>query len=250
MKHRKFLLIIGIAALLLFFALNTSFAASSEKTTKYKEYSWEISNKKIVKINHFEVSNEKHDSKSSYKISIKKYYRNKYKIKSVNLKYYDFDKETNNYFYKNYTIKNKNSITIKDPKKNLSLQKMTIIYQTKNKIKNESYSYPLSGTWKRTTYYYGKTFKGVLKQNGYIIKEYGCDGGVGPGHVETRNKLKISSKNKKSKIDKVKLYFLGGHAGHLERTKIYKAYGKNSLTRYSWGNYEASYLYYFRVYYR
>jgi hypothetical protein len=175
MKISKFLLIIGITALLLVFAVNTSFAVSSEKTTKYKQYQWESCNKKFVSINHFEVSDENGNSKSSYKISIKKYYKNKYKIKSVNLKYVDWgDTESSNYLHMNYTIKNKNSLTIKDPKKNLYLQKVTVNYHTKNKIKKESFSFTPSGKWKRTAHYFGITFKGTLKQKGHIIKEYGC----------------------------------------------------------------------------
>lgn len=251
MKFSKFLLIMGITTLLLVCIINTSFAASSEHVTKYKQYKWENCNKKIITINHFEVSDENYDSKSSYKINIKKYCKNKYKIKSVNLKYglYD-DTEFSGYFYKNYTIKNKNSITIKDPKKNMYLIKATVKYHTKNKLNKESFYFHPSGKWKRTVYYYGAKFKGSLREKGYIKKEYGCDGGIGYGYAATTNKLKISTKNTKYKIDKVKLLFVGGHADTLERTKTYKAYGKNRLTVNSYGNYEASWLADFRVYFR
>ena len=250
MKLSKVLIIIGILVILLFFVMNTSFAANSEKIDKYRQYKWENCNKKIVMINHFEVSDENHDSKSSYKISIKNYYKNKYKIKSINLKYVDFGaNKSNYYFYKNYTIKNKNSLTIKDPKKNLYLLKVTVKYHTKNKIKNESFNFYPSGQWKRTVYYYGATFKGILKEKGHIIKEYGCDGSVGYGYAATNNKLKISTKNIKYKIDRVKLNFVGGHADTLWRTKVYKGYGKNSLTINSYGNYKASWLSDFRIYY-
>lgn len=251
MRFSKVLLILGIIALVSAFAMSTSFAASSEHVTKYKQYVWDSYDKKIVNVDHLEVySNLKPSSvssASSYKINVKKSYKNKYKINSVKVKYavYDNSSEFEKYTYKTYNVKNKNSVNIKNPNKNTMIEQITINYYTKSKIKNESISantFP-KGEWKSTTYFYGNKSIGVLKEKGYIKRFSG-----GYYYASTSHNLKISTKNKKYKINKVKLAFYG-IMGSFEGAKIYNGYGKNSLTIKSYGSYENSWMGDYKVYY-
>lgn len=259
MKFSKILFIICIIALVSVFTMNVGFAASNEKITKYKEYQWDKHDTKIVNINCYTINVKDSKSyyiksKSSYKINIKKPYKNNYKINSINVKYAVYGKNTydfKKYIYKNITLKNKNSVTIKDKNADTRIEKITINYNTKSKIKKESPNlWEPKGNWKRVVYFYGNKSKAILKENGYMKRgQYGCDGSYSYAYSPTNQKLKVSTTNNKYKIDKVKLIFYG-HVDNIEGTTTHKAYGKNSLLIKSYGKHNGKYLGDFRIYYR
>jgi len=144
MKFTKFLLIIGIITLMSAFVVNTSYAANSEKITKFDCKEINVYNKKIVSIQ--KVSNFNEEKSSVYfKISVKNLFKNKYKIKSVQVKISEYN--TNEYietktYNKTYEYKKKDIVHIKLPNSNnikyYSMDKITIFYKTKSKFKNES----------------------------------------------------------------------------------------------------------------
>lgn len=239
MKISRILLIIGIVAIISAFAISTSFAASSENIYKYKIYGKNNYNKKIVTINKSYVEDYKLNIKYSYKINIKNKYKSKYKIKSVNITYVYDDINNVNFgkvFYKNYNGKNKNTIKIKDPQKNLWLKKITINYYTKGKIKKESpniqnYSSSINN-WKTTTYYYGNKSNVKLSQGGST--KFNADFRI---YLQTskNKKFKVTAKDKKSKIKKVQVVYVGVDS-LVESIKTYNGYGKNSLRFTSYKN--------------
>jgi len=226
MKFSKILLIVGVVTLVFAFAMSTSFAVSSEKITKYKMYGENSYNKKIVTIDESYFLRERGDDAiSSYKINIKNKYKNKYKIKSVNMTYMHYNEKTGftKYIYKNYNGKNKNTIKIKGSQKNLYPQKMNINYYTKSKIKKESYKPHSNYNWKTTTYFYGNKSNVKLSEKGYYKLNLDPD-----GERTTYKKFKVSTKNKKFKIKKVQAVYYD--ATGVNSIKTYKSYGKNSLT--------------------
>lgn len=229
MKFSKILLIVGIVALVFTFAMSTSSAASSEKITKFKMYDKNSYNKKIVTIDKsYSLKNNRGvEYISSYKISIKNKYKGKYKIKSVNMtyQYYDENSYKHKNIYYNYNGKNKNTIKIKDPKKSIIFQKMTINYYTKGKIKKESTKFQLNSNYKTVTYYYGNKANVKLNERGYnkldsTFNEY--------LPRLTYTKFKVTTKNKKYKIKKVQAVYYDDTG--LNSIKTYNGYGKNSLT--------------------
>jgi len=190
-------------------------------------------------------------STSSFKINIKKSYKSKYKINSINVKYTVYEKNSYNikkYTYKNFTVKNRDGVKLKDINNNIRIEKITINYSTKSKLKKESInSWSPRGKWRGVTYFYGEKSKGILKQKGHI-KKIRSDVGVGWEYASTNHEFKVSTKNKKHKINKIKIVFLG-FKDTIEGIKTYNAYGKNSLTITSYGKYEGSWIYGYRVYY-
>lgn len=169
MKFKKIVLILAIIALVSTLAINTSFAASNEKITKWKMHATNTYTKEIVTIYEIYVMDDDYNSKSTYKIMIKKKYQNKFKIKSVNItyKYYGADYELDETIHKTYNGKKKNSITIKDSMKNLDLEKIAIEYYTKAKPKIESTNLLMNFNWKSTTQYYGKKSNIKVFEKGY-----------------------------------------------------------------------------------
>lgn len=80
--------------------------------------------------------------KNIVRLLLKKLIKKKYKIKSVNIRYAVSDIKTykfKNYIYKNYTVNNKNRFIVNIfGNESVSFDKLTVNYQTKGKIKNES----------------------------------------------------------------------------------------------------------------
>lgn len=140
MKFSRILLIFGIVAILSIFAVSTTFAAcaSTEKLTQYKGSFSSNLNKKISNIEQISAF-KNNNSKEYYKINIKKNYQNRYKIRSVSVKYSLIDNETHeiiNFFYKNYTGKNKNSLKINIlDKDNILLIRLLLIIILKERLK-------------------------------------------------------------------------------------------------------------------
>lgn len=227
MKFSRILLIFGIVAILSIFAVSTTFAAcaSTEKLTQYKGSFSSNLNKKISNIEQISAF-KNNNSKEYYKINIKKNYQNRYKIRSVSVKYSLIDNETHeiiNFFYKNYTGKNKNSLKINIlDKDNIFIDKVIINYYTKGKIKNESFYY-YNNDMSFVGYWAGKKVIAKLVQKGdYEITKFGNI------PIMKYQNVKFLTKNKKYKIKAVKL-LLTNIKGTKISYKTFKGYGKNSL---------------------
>jgi len=209
MKGKKFLAIIGITALVLFFALNTSFAASSEKINPGHSKNLDVFDKKVVTIT--QVSTYHDESYSNYfRINIKKAFQNKYKIKSVQAKISEIEGNKNNLKIRRYTethvFKNKDSVIVKIPDSNdtksYQMDKITIFYQTKSKIKNESEKFTKQGTTFWETNFKGKKANIVLKEK-FHVDLSSKDG----RSVITSQNFKIKTINSKDKIKSVKINY-------------------------------------------
>ncbi len=225
MKFRKILLVLGIVALASVFVMNASFAASSEKLSVYKGYYSFINDKKVSTIEQVVTFNNE-SSKQYYKINIKKTYQKKYKIKSVNIKYAVFDNKTDefkNYIYKNYTANNKNSFVI-NPLINewISFDKLTVNYQTKEKIKKESVSFSSKPELKYNIYFTSN------KANAQVFQKIYIKNGIKYPFAVKYQKLKVLTKSNKYKIKSIKLT-LATMKNHKISYKTLKGYGKNSF---------------------
>ncbi|OQD59189.1 hypothetical protein MBBAR_5c00320 [Methanobrevibacter arboriphilus JCM 13429 = DSM 1125] len=229
MRFSRFLLIVGVVALVSVFAMSTSFAvsANSEKLTQYKGSFSSNINKKISNIEQV-YAFKNNNSKEYYKINIKKNYQNKYKIRSVNVRYAVVDNETHkirNFLYKNYTGKNKKSLKIDILNKDDTfIDKVTINYFTKGKIKNESfYSYYYTNNFTLVNYLAsGKANAKAVQKGDYKITQ------LGNIPIIKYQNVKIITKSKKYKIKAVKL-ILTNFKGTKTSYKTFKGYGKNSL---------------------
>ncbi len=229
MKFSRVFLIFSMVALVAVFAMNASFAASdgSEKLTQYKGSFSSNIDKKISNVE--QVSAFKNNkSKEYYKINIKKNYQNKYKIRSINVRYSVTDNKTykfRNFLYKNYTGKNRNYLKIDILNKdNIFVDKVTINYFTKGKIKNESfYSYYYNNNFTLVNYLFsGKANAKAVQKGDYKITQFG-----NIPIIKYQN-VKIITKSKKYKIKAVKL-LLTNIKGTKISYKTFKGYGKNSL---------------------
>lgn len=227
MKINRILLMIGIVAIAFVFVMNVSFAASSEKLETYKGSFYSNTEKKVSNINNvFDYKLDSKYSKQYYKINIKKNYQNKYKIKSVNVKYSVVDIKTYEatYFYKNYNGKNKNFLKIKSLENDtVHLEKLVINYYTKGKIKHESLNPNIINNFIATSYLSAKKANGKLVQKGnFKITKY-----TNFPEMEYQN-IKIITKNKKYKIKAVKLGLVNVKNNKVSY-KTFKGYGKNSF---------------------
>ncbi|OQD58823.1 hypothetical protein MBBAR_8c00490 [Methanobrevibacter arboriphilus JCM 13429 = DSM 1125] len=114
--------------------MNPNFATNGEKLSPYKGLGSLTTDKKVSTITN--VSKFQDDSYKEYcKITVKKAYQKKYKIKSVNIRYAVSDIKTykfKNYIYKNYTVNNKNRFIVNIfGNESVSFDKLTVNYQTK-----------------------------------------------------------------------------------------------------------------------
>lgn len=128
--------------------MNTSFAGSNEKLEEFKNYQINTFDKKIseIKINTLIKGNYWDQSTKSCKISIKDLYKNKYKIKSIDIKYYDYDNFKSR--IKSFKLKNKNSFFIR-PENDISIEKISINYKTNGKVKKETTKFGVDNSWKK-----------------------------------------------------------------------------------------------------
>lgn len=239
--NKRIILLIGVLALAFVFTLNASFAASEDMWISSKHYDLNNCDKKIVTIKKVSYADENNYSYKDYsKINIKKSYQSKYKIKSAQVKYYDYYNER--YYIKKYDAKNKNSITIKHLN-NVDFVKMTIIYSTKSKIKNETTKFTEDSSFKRTAVFQGKksNVKLTQKGNAYLISAISWS-------TVTYQKFIVTSKSKKYKIKAVKAFYTDMETGK-EKSKTVKGYGKTRLTAKLYGTYEGQGITHFRVYY-
>lgn len=228
MKFKKLVLILGILAVVSVFTISTGFAASSEKITGFNSNQSITYDYKIIKISH--VFKSPSDGKDSeyFRINVKKAYQNKYKIKSVKAKIsvYD-DYEITKTYYKTYNIKNKNKAYIKLPNSNgtnwYNIEKITVFYKTKSKIKNESTKFQKYATFKSTTKFNGINSNIVLKEKGYYKWT-----AMGEQPYTTYQHFQIKTKNKKYKIKSVKVSYYN-RAG-FDSSKNLKGYGKSKLS--------------------
>ncbi|MBZ9571266.1 hypothetical protein KQY27_06885 [Methanobrevibacter sp. TMH8] len=238
--NKRLFLLIGIFVLVFAFTLNTSFAANEEIWGGSSvEKADNVYDKKIVIIK--EVSYKDYENyvyKNYYKINIKKSYQNKYKIKSVNIKYSDFEGK---YYSKKYNAKNKNRIIIKSL--DMDPVKITIIYSTKSKIKSETTKFNEDSNFKNTAKLKGKKFNVKLTQKGYSYLISGIR-----WSTITYQKFKVTSKSKKYRIKSVRAFYDDMESGK-QKFKTFKGYGKNSLTVNLYGTYEGTGIYYFKIYY-
>lgn len=226
MKFSKILLIIGIVALASVFVMNASFAASSEELSVYKGSGSLTTDKKVSTI--IDVSKFQNDGYKEYcKINIKKAYQKKYKIKSVNIRYSVIDTKTykfKNYLYKNYTVNNKNSFIVNvSGNDSVSFDKLTVNYQTKGKIKNESITSSYTkGELKYNTYFDSN------KANAYLFQKVYLKNDMKDPFTVKYQKIKVLTKNKKYKIKTIKLAFSNAKTNKISYS-TFKGYGKNSL---------------------
>ncbi|MBZ9571115.1 hypothetical protein KQY27_06130 [Methanobrevibacter sp. TMH8] len=225
MKINRILLMIGIVAIAFIFVMNVSFAASSEKLEAYKGSFYSNTEKKVSNVEQVFAFNY-NNSKEYYKISIKKNYQNKYKIKSVNATYSVFDNKTYKakYFYKNYNGKNKNFLKIKSLNNDtVNLEKLVINYYTKGKIKHESFKPYYISNFIETTYLSAKKANAKLVQKlNFKIRKH-----TNFPKIEYQN-IKIITKNKKYKIKAVKFGLVDVKDNKMSY-KTFKGYGKNSF---------------------
>jgi hypothetical protein len=230
MKFRKILLILGIVSLASVFVINASFAASSEKLSIYKSSSSATIDKKVSTIQEVSTINNGNGNgtyKEYCKISIKKAYQKKYKIKSVNIRYSVYDNKTSefkNYIYRNYTVNNKNNFVINTKINDYtSIDKLTVNYQTNGKIKKESTSsYYSKGELKFNSYLIS------IKANANMIQKISINGkNVNPFTVKYQ-KLKVVTKSKQYKIRSIKLSLVNMKNNKISY-KTFKGYGKNNL---------------------
>lgn len=240
MKHNKLLLLALIVFFVSIIAINTSFAAGNETITKFKSYQVEKFNTKIVDVEEASIrdSNHKKD-KYYYKFSIKDKFKNKYKIKSIKIKY---GNDYGYYKYKTYNVKNKLNFTLKPS--NGYYSKLIINFHTKSKIKNVSVDFVSKNTrgkWKSLTRLYGKKANIVLREKGY--SEYW---GMGSSTI-TSQKFKITTKNPRYKLKSVKSFYFS--AGGIEMVNTYNGNWKNSLTVQINEKYSGISLDAFKVYY-
>lgn len=222
MNIKKLLLIVGIFVFIFAFTLNTSFAATSEKLSESKSHSIITYDKKISKI---EIDSIRYygfyngyEYTKNCKINIKDSYKNKYKIKSIDIKYQD-----NNYNskVKRFNVYNKNSFLI-IPKNGISIEKISINYKTKGKVKKETTNFMMDNSWKKTTYFKGKKSNIKLIQKGYTEMVLWED-----WSTTTYQNFQIKTKNKKYKIKKVKLrYHSSENIEHKNKGKTFKGNGK------------------------
>ncbi len=201
MKFSKFLLILGIIAIVGIFTVNASFAVSEDLLT-YKGSQYISYDKKISSIDYKYVFKNKKDN-ANLNIKVKKDYQNKYKIKSVNTKFFVYDKKCvfKKSIYKDYNGKNKNSISIKIPKYS-SIAKLTINYKTKSNLKKESTNFYMRSSFKQKLYLQSKRSKANVLEKGYNK--------VNSGkiiYVPTYQKIKIYTKSKNYKIKLIR--FMG-----------------------------------------
>ncbi len=226
MSFKKILLVITLVAFMSFFAMSVSFAASSENLLINKNSFSSNENKKISNVEQI-YTFKNNDPKDYLKISIKKNYQNKYKIKSVNLKYSVLDNKTQyvkDVFYKNYSGDNKNFLTIGIlSNETINLDKITINYYTNGKIKHENqypYLYTPGDDLKLVTHLSAKKANAKSVEKGVFATK-----SIIP--VMKSQNVKIITKNKKYKIKAVKLSLV--NIKNKSSYKIFKGYGKNSL---------------------
>ncbi|KZX10098.1 hypothetical protein [Methanobrevibacter curvatus] len=221
MNKKGYFLIFALAILFLVFSINTSFA-TSETIYQSSDHQLDTYDKKIVTLKVDTLSYKLHETKQYLKIEVKKGYRNKYKIKSYKIKF--SDKKA-----KLVKVNNKKYIKIKVPLYN-SLSWIKINYLTKGKVKKESTSF------KNSKFRVVKFFKGK-KSNVKIIQE-GITDYINGENFPTINyqKIKITAKNKKSKINQIKLLYRDYTTGE-EGSKIFYGHGRNSLTTNLYGTY-------------
>jgi hypothetical protein len=221
MNKKAYLIIFALAILFLVFSINASFA-TSETIYKSSDHQLDTYDKKIVTLKVDTLSYRLHENKQYLKIEVKKEYRNKYKIKSYEIKF--SDKKA-----KLVKVNNKKYIKIKVPLYN-SLSWIKINYLTKGKIKKESTKFRNS-KFKIVRFFKGKKSNVKITQEG--ITDY-----INWENFPTINyqKIKITTKNKKSKINQVKLLYYDYTTGK-GSSKIFYGHGRNSLTATLYGTY-------------
>lgn len=110
--------------------MNVGFAANNETITKFKSYQVKKYDKKIINADKIFMGSDNYKKDKCYhKINIKEKFRNKYKIKSIKLKYlgnYDFK-------YKTYNVRNKSKFTLKTSD-SIYTPKLIVKFKTKSKI--------------------------------------------------------------------------------------------------------------------
>ncbi|MCL2687913.1 MAG: hypothetical protein FWE58_05200 [Methanobrevibacter sp.] len=245
MKYYKILLILGIITIMSVLTITASFAASSEEIKESNGiHVLNYYNKNINIDEVFAWNYKEYTDNHYYKISIKKPYDKKYKIKSVNAKYSVYYSDGRGYFKdinKNYSIKKNNIIIFKAPKSNqysYHITKMTIKYKTKTKLKSETsnMSNTLANKWKNTQYFHGKKANGMLIAKGSGSSKHG-------DHKTAYNKLTILTKNKTAKIKSVECMkwvfhrdssvrsseYIGNRGYHTLEKETFKGNGKNKL---------------------
>ncbi|MDR2966921.1 MAG: hypothetical protein LBU74_03105 [Methanobacteriaceae archaeon] len=220
----KKIMIISLFLLIITSMTTGTIFASSEKIESYNSSKrTETYYEKIVTIDEVENNDGNYNIISLYyKIKIKKAYQNKFKIESVNCKYYGY--ETKNHFSKTYNGKNKISLAIIAPK-NCDLTSMTINYKTKSKIKNE-----------RPTFYKGKAkslhyYKFIGKKSIITLRVKGYDLSKGQGYGDiTHQKFQIKTTNQKYKIKTINVWY-NNMFDETTKTITYSGNGKTTLTK-------------------
>jgi len=215
---KKILLILGIIAFVSIFLMSTSFAASSEKISKWDAKITDSFNKKVVAVNIVSNWNDSWENNEYYKFKIKKQHKNKFKINSIKLKYQNHEGT----YIKNYNVKNKDHAYLKIPKKYF-VKKITLNYKTKSKLKSESISYKgYKSDSSIITTFNSKKAKIHLKEKGYTVRTE-----MGGWPTTTYQNFKINTKSPKYKIKSVKILYYS--RGNLEKVKTVNGYGKRSL---------------------
>jgi hypothetical protein len=228
MNIKKILIISLLLLTLATVTIGASYAATSEKISYSSSKSTQTFDKKIVSINEIYTWNKKGD-KFQYKISIKKSFQNKYKIKSVRCEYIDY--ETDKITYITYDGKNKNSLTIK-PINGSFRMPMIIYYETKEKIKKESAKFSeKKRVFLSDSNFVGKKANIKLREKGYVD-----DRGQGTSIIQYQ-KFDIKTINKKFKIKTVKALYYAVFDDKLTKTLTFKGNGKTTFTKVIKGNF-------------
>jgi len=211
--------------------MNTSFAATkksesiySDKISQYiSEDSFKTKISEVKRTDIYNVKGVSSNRKGNFKISVKKSYQNKYKIKSVKILYIHTYTDWRVYetvekkVYKTYKPKNKKMLTIKDlsaheyRNKGYEFVKIIINYKNSKNLKQETSYLKNAYKYKSTTKYTGKT--AIVKD---ITESY---------KKNFIHKIKVKTTSSKYKIKTFKVIFyddikiIGTIYGH----------GKNSL---------------------
>jgi hypothetical protein len=118
-------------------------------------------------------------------------------------------------------------VTVKIPSSNNGtwyfLNKITILYQTKAKLKNESTIFQQPGSTHQIIIYKGKKVNVVVKEKGYIQYPQ-----MTSWTVITYQHFKVNTLNSKDKIKSVKIIYYDVKG--LKSAKTIKGYGKSSLS--------------------
>ncbi|KZX10099.1 hypothetical protein [Methanobrevibacter curvatus] len=222
MKFKKTFLSVIFVAIIFIIAVNASYAVSNEVIEPYKDYSADIYQKKIISVEDIHksvIKGEKYYNTNILKIDVKSLYQKNYKIKSIKMKF--SNGKTLNYNLSKF--KKRSKINVKINLGNKYLDKITVNYNTKGKIKNETVNFGSNSKWKGTTYFKGKKSKIVLKESGVPVNE-------GQGYIKITNRhFKIKTIGSKYYLKSITAYFI-----HIEVTmvKTFNGHGMHTLTKY------------------